>query len=308
MTHPAIHGIRLVLGGNAFGWTADRDQSLAVLDAFYEGGGRMIDTAEGYSNWVPGHVGGESETIIGEWLESRGVRDEMRIHTKVGMGGEPGCTAPERVATALDASLARLRTDHVDLYYAHRDDPQTPQDEVVDGFARLVTAGLTRSVGVSNFSAERLGSALDLADAKGVARPSILQNQYNLMERDAFEGALQHLCLARGVVHLPFYGLAIGFLTGKYRRAEDAAQSVRGERAAAYLKGKGPTVLSAMDAIAAETDATLSQIALAWLNAQPAIGAPIAGARSVEQVRELVGAANLTLTPDQLARLDQASR
>ncbi|WP_292685449.1 aldo/keto reductase [Novosphingobium sp.] len=303
--HPAIAGLRLVLGGNVFGMTADRDASFAVLDTFYELGGRMIDTAEGYSAWVPGHKGGESETMIGLWLDARGVRADMRIATKTNMYGKPGMLAPGKLAAALDGSLERLRTDYVDLFYAHRDDPQTPLDEVAEGFDALVKAGKIRSSGASNFTAERLAASLDAAARVGATPYTALQNEYNLVARDQYEGAVQDLCVKRGVIMLPYYGLASGFLTGKYRSEADLAGRARGESVRRYLQ-TGQAALATLDAVAAETGATQAQVALAWINAKPGIGAPIASATSAEQVRELCGAASLVLQPEQVARLDAA--
>lgn len=303
--HPSLGGLPLALGGNVFGWTSDEDASFAVLDAFYEAGGRMIDTAQGYSVWVPGHVGGESEAVIGKWAESRGVRKDVLIATKTNMMGTPGGLAPANVAAELDKSLERLRSDYIDLYYAHRDEDQTPQDEVAQGFDALVKAGKVRELGASNFSAERLGSALDVAEKLGLARYGVIQNEYNLVSRDGYEGAVQDLCVARGVASVPYYGLASGFLTGKYRKPEDFAASVRGEGVKKYAES-GAAVLSALDAIHAETGASLSAIALAWIRAQPGIAAPIASARTVEQVAPLIEGAKLELTPDQIARLNAA--
>ncbi len=305
MSHPSIAGIPLVLGGNVFGWNVKDDLALAVLDAFYEAGGRMIDTAQGYSAWIPGHVGGESERELGKWLESRGVRSEMRIATKVNIWAKPGMLAPAHVTAELELSLERLRSDYVDLYYAHNDDPETPQDEVAQGFAALVTAGKTRELGASNYTLERLVSARDAAARLGVAGYTVLQNEYNLVERSKFEGAMQDYCVANDVALLPYYGLAAGFLTGKYRTAADLEGRVRGTSVARYME-PGKPVLAAMDAVAAETGATLAQIALAWLMAQPGVAAPIASATSVAQVRELCGAAKLELSAEQLARLTSA--
>ena len=202
--HPSISGIPLVLGGNVFGWTADRDASFEVLDAFYENGGRMIDTAEAYSVWVSGHKGGESETIIGAWLKARGVRDKMRIATKTNVMGTAGGLAPEALKEHLSASLERLQTDYVDLYYAHRDDPETPQDEVAAGFEQLRATGLIREAGASNFSAERLSSALRAAKSAGVKGYGILQNQLNLLEQGEYPQALQNVCLANDIARLEF--------------------------------------------------------------------------------------------------------
>lgn len=303
--HPALAGIPLVLGGNVFGWTADRDTSFAVLDAFYEGGGRMIDTADVYSAWVPGHRGGESETVLGEWLKSRGVRAEMRIHTKTGMLGSKELYEPERVLKSLDRSLERLRTDYVDLYYAHIDYEELPVGEIVAAFDGAVRSCKVHSIGASKFSAGRLADALDFAEANGAVPFSILQNQYNLVDRAEFEGAAQDLCLTRGVPMLPFFGLANGFLTGKYRTETDFANSERGARIKALAQDKA-AVLAALDAVAAETEASHAQIALAWLLAQPGIGAPLASATTPAQVGELCGMASLALSHNQLAALSAA--
>ena len=300
----------LVLGGNVFGWTADRAASFAVLDAFVAGGGTMIDTADVYSAWVPGHRGGESESMIGEWLKASGKRDAVLIATKVGMlpgdGGEK--LAPARIAAACEASLKRLGTDRIDLYFAHQDDDAVPQDAVLEAFGKLVAAGKVRVLGASNFSAERLASANAIAAAAGTPRYEVLQPEYNLVSRDKFAGPLQDYCVEHEVGAVPYYGLASGFLTGKYRSADDLGKSVRGSRMGALLDGKGAAVLGAMDAVAAETGATLAQIALAWLIAQPGVTAPIASATSAAQLDELLPAMDLTLSPDQLARLDASGR
>lgn len=298
----------LVLGGNVFGWTADKAASFRILDRFAERGGVMIDTADVYSAWAPGHQGGESETVIGEWLKQSGKRDSVLIATKVGMlDGEGGTKlAPSRIAAAAEASLARLGIERIDLYYAHQDDDAVPQEDVLAAFGTLINAGKVHSVGASNFSAMRLKSALDLADTQDLPHYRALQNEYNLISRHKFEGELEDLCVTRNIASLPFYGLASGFLTGKYRSAADFGKSVRGGRMQAYLDGKGPAVLAALDAVAAETGATLAQIALAWLAAQPGVTAPIASATSVEQLDELLGFWDLTLTQDQLDRLCDA--
>ncbi len=298
----------LVLGGNVFDWTADRDASFAVLDAFVAGGGTMIDTADVYSAWVPGHRGGESETMIGEWLRASGKRDAVVLATKVGMlpgeGGEK--LAPARIAAACDASLQRLGTDRIDLYYAHQDDPETPQEEGAAAFDTLVRAGKVRVLGASNFTADRLRSALEVSEREGLARYEVLQPEYNLVSRDKFEGALQQLCVAEQVTALPYYGLASGFLTGKYRSEADLGQSVRGGRMKELVAGRGLPMLAAMDAVAAETGASLAQIALAWVAAQPGVGAPIASATGAAQLADLLPAMNLTLSKDQLRRLTDA--
>jgi aryl-alcohol dehydrogenase-like predicted oxidoreductase len=303
--HPAIAGIPLVLGGNVFGWTIDRDRSFQVLDAFYEAGGRMIDTAEGYSNWVPGHVGGESEAIIGAWLESRGVRTDMRIATKTGQSGAPGSLRPEAVAPALTGSLERLRTDYVDLYYAHRDDAATPLDEVAAAFGEAFAAGRARELGASNYTHGRLAAALDAAERTGVRPFSVLQPLYNLVARDDFEGPLQDLCVARGVAALPYYGLAAGFLTGKYRSREDWSGSSRAHALDSAAQSGGWERLATLRAAAESLGARPAQVALAWLLTRAAVAAPIASATSVEQVREITDSAALTLDPSILAQLDR---
>lgn len=303
--HPALAGLPLVLGGNVFGWTADLDTSFAVLDAFYEAGGRMIDTADVYSAWVPGHKGGESETVLGQWLESRGVRAEMRIHTKTGMLGAAELYAPERIEQSLARSLERLRTDYLDLYYAHRDYAELPVDEIAAAFAGTAASGKVRAIGASNFNAARLGGALDAAKSGGFAAFSVLQNEYNLVSRAAYPAELQELCTSNGIAMLPFFGLASGYLTGKYRSADDLAQSVRGTRMT-ELVTKGAPMLAVMDAIAAEIGASHAAIALAWLRHQHGIPAPIASATRVEQLAQLIEGATLNLRPDQLAALTAA--
>ena len=298
----------LVLGGNVFGWTADRAASFAVLDAFVAGGGTMIDTADVYSAWAPGHSGGESEAMIGEWLKASGKRDQVLIATKVGMlpgeGGEK--LAPARIAAAAEASLKRLGTDRIDLYYAHQDDDDVPQDAVLEAFGKLIDAGKVRVLGASNFHAARLKSAVDAAKASGMPRYHVLQPEYNLVSRHKFEGELQDYCITENIGVLPYYGLASGFLTGKYRTKDDLGQSVRGGRMADLLEGKGTAVLAEMDTVAEETGATLAQIALAWLIAQEGVTAPIASATRVEQLEDLLPAMELELSKYQLDRLDTA--
>ncbi|MGK6324877.1 aldo/keto reductase [Sphingomonas sp. DT-51] len=298
----------LVLGGNVFGWTADRAASFAVLDAFVAGGGTMIDTADVYSAWVDGHGGGESEAMIGEWLRTSGKRDQVLIATKVGMlpgeGGEK--LAPARIAAACDASLRRLGTDRIDLYFAHQDDEDQPQEAVAAAFARLVEAGKVRVLGASNFHAARLKSAVERARAAGLPHYQVLQPEYNLVSRHKFEGELQDYCVTENIGVVPYYGLAAGFLTGKYRSQDDLSKSVRGAPMGELLAGKGAAVLAALDAVSDETGATLAQVALAWLIAQPGVTAPIASATAAAQVEELLGALTLTLSPDQLERLTDA--
>jgi len=295
----------LILGGNVFGWTADEAASFAILDAFADGGGVMIDTADVYSAWAPGHQGGESETVIGRWLKQSGKRDKVRIATKVGMIAG---LAPATINAACDASLQRLGVERIDLYYAHKDDAGTPLAETLAAFDTLVRAGKVRALGASNYDAPRLAEALDVSAANGLAAYTVLQPWFNMVERARFEGPLQHLCVARGIGVAPYYSLANGFLTGKYRSEADLGKSVRGTRNIDYLRDdKGARVLAALDAVAAETGASLAQIALAWTAAQPGITAPIASATSVAQLDDLLGALRLELSSEQMAQLDEAS-
>ena len=298
----------LVLGGNVFGWTADRAASFAVLDAFVAGGGTMIDTADVYSAWVDGHKGGESETMIGTWLKASGKRDSVLLATKVGMlpgeGGEK--LAPARIIAAAEASLQRLGTDRIDLYYAHQDDESVPQEAVLEAFGTLIDAGKVRVLGASNFHAGRLKSAVDLAKASDLPRYHVLQPEYNLVSREKFEGELQDYCVTENIGVLPYYGLASGFLTGKYRNEADLGQSVRGAGMRKLLDGKGKAVLDAMDIVVDQTGATHAQVALAWLIAQPGVTAPIASATSAQQIEDLLPAMSLTLTPDQYDSLTLA--
>ncbi len=303
--HPAIAGLPLVLGGNVFGMTADEATSFAVLDAFYEAGGRMIDTADVYSAWVPGHKGGESETVLGKWFTASGKRAEMKLHTKTGMLGGSELYQPERVLASLEASLERLQTDYVDLYYAHRDYEELAMADVVAAFDGAARTGKVRSLGASNFTVARLTAALDAAEQQDAMPFSVLQNEYNLVARNAYGSDLQQLCTTRGIPMLPFFGLASGFLTGKYRTEADLGKSVRGARMTTLIES-GKPMLAAMDDVVRETGATHAQVALAWLRVQPGIGAPIASATSVAQVKELCGAASLVLSADQLARLGSA--
>ena len=306
---------RLVLGGNIFGATSCGEEAFAVLDRFFAAGGTMVDTADVYSVWVPGHVGGESETLIGEWLRRRGRRDDVLIATKVGLlpgeGGEKLEAA--RIAAAAEASLKRLGTDYIDLYYAHRDDARTPLEETLGAFDRLVREGKVRALGASNYSAERLARALQISEQAGLAPFTVLQPEYNLMSRNGgldpirFEGPLQQLCIERGLGVLPYFGLASGFLSGKYRSEADLAKGHRRDRVKEYLNPRGLRVLAVLDAVAAEADATPAQVALAWLAAQPGVTAPIAGATRVDQLEELLGAMSLELSSEQVERLSAAA-
>ncbi len=298
----------LILGGNVFGWTADKTASFAVLDTFVAGGGTMIDTADMYSSWVDGHKGGESETMIGDWLRTSGRRDDVLIATKVGMlpgeGGEK--LQPARIAAAAEASLKRLGTDRIDLYYAHQDDDTVPQEAVLEAFGKLIDAGKVRVIGASNFHAARLKSAVDAAKASDLPRYHVLQPEYNLVSRDKFEGELQDYCVTENIGVLPYYGLASGFLTGKYRTPDDLGASVRGGGIRDLLAGRGKAVLEAMDAVVSDTGASHAQVALAWLLAQPGITAPIASATSARQIEDLLPAMTLELSDEQLSALTLA--
>jgi aryl-alcohol dehydrogenase-like predicted oxidoreductase len=301
----------LMLGGNVFGWTADEATSFALLDAFVGAGFNAIDTADVYSRWVPGHQGGESETIIGAWLKARGpsVREKVVIATKLGLDLGEGRSGLSKawMAKAVDASLQRLATDHIDLYQAHRDDPATPLEATLEGFADLIAAGKVRVIGASNYSSARLAEALDISARRSLPRFETLQPLYNLVERPAYEAELKAVCETQGLSVIPYYSLASGFLTGKYRGEADLAKSPRGGGVKKYLNGLGLTTLKALDEVAAQHSATPAQVALAWLIAQPTIAAPIASATSVEQLSDILKAASLSLSAADLSRLDAAS-
>jgi aryl-alcohol dehydrogenase-like predicted oxidoreductase len=295
----------LALGGNVFGWTADEKTSFDVLDAFVDSGGTMIDTADVYSFWVPGHHGGESETVIGRWLKrDPSKRAKTVIATKVGFTAG---LAPETIAAACEASLRRLGIETIDLYYHHKDDPNVPLADSLGAMDALVKGGKVRAVGLSQYAPERLRAAMRTAETNGLARPCALQTWYNLVEREKLEGPLRDVALANRLGLIPFYGLANGFLTGKYRSREDLGKSTRGDRVEAYLEGRGMRVLDALDEVRAATGAPLAAIALAWTNAQPGVVATLASATSRDQVQELVAAMNLELSQEQIARLDEAS-
>lgn len=299
----------LMFGGNVFGWTADKATSFALLDALLDAGFNAIDTADVYSRWAPGHSGGESETVIGEWLAARGGRERVIIATKVGMDMGDGNVGLSRawITRAVDDSLRRLQTDYIDLYQAHRDDENTPLEETLEAFASLIQAGKVRAIGASNYSAPRLREALDVSAKLGVPRYESLQPHYNLVERAIFEEALESLCLAEGIGVINYFALAAGFLTGKYRSEADLAKSPRGAGVAKYLDERGKRILAALDAAAAATGATPGQIAIAWLIARPSVTAPIASATSIEQLHDLIGAARLTLDAETITALDHAS-
>ncbi|CAN5155592.1 aldo/keto reductase [soil metagenome] len=292
----------LVLGGNTFGWTSSRDESFAVLDAFVEAGGRSVDTAEGYSAWVPGNVGGESETIIGEWMASRGNRDAIVVATKVWGRSDPEGLSPLHVRAAIDASLTRLQTDHLDLYYAHRDDASIPLEDTVALFDELVRAGKVREFGVSNWSADRISTARQIAVDAGLTPITVAQDHYNLVER-GLETALVPTLLDLDIVELPYYGLAAGFLTGKYRPGASVESARAGGGEKLLEVPRNVELLGVLDEIAAARGVSVAAVALAWQRQQRAVGAPIASARTVEQVPALVESFGLELTADELARL-----
>jgi aryl-alcohol dehydrogenase-like predicted oxidoreductase len=292
---------RLCLGGNVFGWTADEAASFAVLDAFAEAGGTFVDTADAYSAWVPGHRGGESEEVLGRWMASRGNRDQMVVATKVGsLPGLEGLSEAT-VRKAAEGSLERLRTDRIDLYYAHRDDEGTALEETLGAFDALVGEGKVRQLGASNHTADRLAEALAVQDREGLARYVALQPKYNLLDRE-YEVELLPLLAREGLACLPYSSLASGFLTGKYREGVDV-DSPRAPKAAAYLDGRGLTALALLDEVAADRGTTVAAVALAWLAAQPTVVAPLASARSVEQLAGFLPALDLTLSRDELERL-----
>lgn len=297
----------LNLGGNVFGWTADQEASFAVLDAFAAGGGSLVDTADVYSQWVPGNSGGESETILGSWLAARGNRQDVVVATKVGQSSARHGTSREAVRAAIDGSLARLQTDYVDLYYAHIDDRDTPLEETVAALGEVVAQGKARYVAASNFTADRLAEALRIADDLGVARFVALQPHYNLVHRGDYEGALQDLAVREGIGVLPYYSLASGFLTGKYRDDAATVDSPRAGRAADYLDDRGRRVLAVLDEVAAVHAESVTAVALAWLRAQPGVVAPIASARTLEQVPDLLAGARLDLAADEVAALSAAA-
>lgn len=303
----ALRVAPLCLGGNVFGWTADEATSHQLLDGFVAGGFNFIDTADVYSRWADGHQGGESETVIGTWLKKRGKRDDVVIATKVGkdMGDDKKGLHQDYVQRAVDASLKRLQTDYIDLYQAHEDDLSLPVEELLETFAALIKAGKVRAIGASNFDGPRLDAALNAAQKNGLPRYESLQPHYNLMERKEFETELAPVCRKHGLGVIPYFALASGFLTGKYRAEKDFAKSVRGEDAQQYLNPRGRAVLAALDDVAARQNATPAQVALAWLMTR--VTAPIASATSVAQLNDIMNSATLKLTGGDVGALDKAS-
>lgn len=300
----------LAFGGNVFGWTADEKTSFALLDAFVAAGFNFIDTADVYSRWHPGNSGGESETIIGKWLKARGNRDKVVIATKLGieMGPDKKGLSRAYMMQAVDASLRRLQTDYIDLYQSHRDDPDTPIEETLSAYAELIKQGKVREIGASNFSADRLAESLRISAAQGLPRYQSLQPLYSLVERGEFEGPLEELCLREKIGVIPYYSLASGFLTGKYRSKADISGRTRGPRVEKYLNDAGLRVLNALDDVAKRYNARLAQVTLAWMIARASITAPIASATNLDQLQELMQSADIALDQDAITQIDQASR
>jgi aryl-alcohol dehydrogenase-like predicted oxidoreductase len=294
----------LVLGGNVFGWTADKPTSFAVLDAFLDAGFNAVDTADVYSRWAQGHQGGESETVLGDWMKERGNRDGVVVITKVGseMPAGKGLKAAY-IESACEASLRRLKTDRIDLYFSHFPDKDTPIEETLEAHQKLIAAGKVRAVGGSNYDAVGLKEALDKSGAKR-ARYTVLQPHYNLLVRDQYEGPLEDLCVKESLGVIPYFALASGFLTGKYRSEADLKKSPRGGRMKANFNSRGLAILAALDKVSKARNATPAQVALAWLMARPSVTAPIASATSVTQLKELAPAAELRLTAEDMKAFD----
>lgn len=299
----------LVFGGNVFGWTADEATSFALLDAFVEAGFDAVDTADAYSRWVPGHSGGESETIIGKWLKARGRRDHVKILTKVGsdMGQGHNDLSPAWIETAVEASLRRLQTDYIDLYQTHWPDPKTSQDETLRALDKLVQAGKVRAIGASNHSAQQVSEALDISQREGLAAYATIQPHYNLYSRDTFEGGLQDLAVQKGLGVITYFSLESGFLTGKYKTVDQIAGTKREGMLKDKFDERGVRILAVLDAVAQKNEATSAQVALAWLLAQPGVTAPIVSATSTEQLADTLKAATLKLSDEDLAELTEAS-
>jgi aryl-alcohol dehydrogenase-like predicted oxidoreductase len=296
----------IALGGNVFGWTADEAESFAVLDGYAAAGGNFIDTADVYSAWAPGNSGGESETILGRWIANRGRREQTIVATKVGKHPQYSGLSAKTIRAAAENSLKRLETEYIDLYYAHADDEKTSLEETLGAFDALVREGKVRYIAASNYSAPRLAKALEVSDREGYARFVALQQHYNLMERNQYEGELADLVAKEGLSSIPYFALASGFLTGKYRPGAKV-QSQRAQSAGAYLTEKGIKVLAALDEIASAHNAAIATIALAWLAAQPTVVAPIASARTTEQLPDLLSVSEVRLSDLEMRRLNEAS-
>jgi aryl-alcohol dehydrogenase-like predicted oxidoreductase len=299
----------LVFGGNVFGWTADKKTSFDLLDRLAAAGLDAVDTADVYSAWAPGNKGGESETILGEWMKERGKRSSTIVITKVGspMGpGKKGLKA-KYIAEAAEASLKRLGVETIDLYLSHWPDPETPHEETLEAYAKLKQAGKIRWCGASNYNAEMMRASLDVAEAKGLPRYEVLQPEYNLYDRGSYDGPLRDLCISEDIGVITYFSLAKGFLSGKYRSEADLAQSPRGGGVKAYLNPRGDRILAALDEIAAKHEVKQAEVALAWLIQRPGVTAPIASATSLEQMESLIEATTLSLTAGDVAELDAAS-
>jgi aryl-alcohol dehydrogenase-like predicted oxidoreductase len=299
----------LVLGGNVFGWTADEATSFKLLDAFVAAGGNCIDTADTYSRWVPGHQGGESETVIGKWMKQRGNRAKVLIATKVGMemGPDKKGLSKAYILREVEDSLTRLQTDYIDLYQSHRDDPDTPVQETLEAFAQLRKQGKVRAIGASNFGADRLTESLRVSRQRDLPAYQSLQPHYNLCERADYEQQLEPVCREAGLGVIPYFSLAAGFLTGKYRSEADLAKSPRGQGIKKYLNERGLRILAALDQVAKQTSSTPTAVALAWLLARPSITSPIASATSLAQLDMLIAGCQLKLDAAAVALLDRAS-
>ena len=299
----------LAFGGNVFGWTVDEPTSFVLLDTFVDAGFNLIDTADSYSRWVPGHAGGESETIIGRWIAKRGRHDDVVIATKIGsdMGLGYKCLRREYIMQGVEQSLKRLQVDAIDLYQSHWDDEATPLDETLEAYSRLLQQGKVKAIGASNLTADRLGQALEASRKNGIPRYETLQPQYNLYDRNSFEGPLQDLCVREGLGVITYFSLAAGFLTGKYRSEKDFAKSQRGRGMQKYLNARGMLILGALDEVAQRHGVKPAHVALAWLVGRPGVTAPIARATSRAQLRELIAAMQLALDPDDVRALDRAS-
>lgn len=303
-----LHVAPLAFGGNVFGWTADEATTFKLLDAFVAGGFNLIDTADSYSNWAPGHKGGESETVLGNWIHARGNREQVVIATKVGGDmGEGKNLRKDYILRAVEASLKRLRTDYIDLYQTHWDDLDTPIEETLEALDQLVTAGKARWIGASNYSPERLQESMRISAAMGLSSYVSLQPRYNLFDRDVFERDYAPICEEHGLGVINYYSLASGFLTGKYRSEADFGKSVRGSSMPKYLVPHGLKILTALDAVSERLNSTPAAVSLAWLMARPHIVAPIASSTSISQLNELMSAAELHLSKADMAQLDEAS-
>jgi aryl-alcohol dehydrogenase-like predicted oxidoreductase len=307
--HSRLKAAPLAFGGNVFGWTADEKTSFSLLDAFVDADCNLVDTADVYSHWVPGHKGGESETIIGKWLKQSGKRDKVIIATKVGMEMEPGKKGLSRahIQSSVEDSLRRLQTDYIDLYFSHKDDPDVPIEETLDAYAQLIRQGKIRVIGASNYSAERLEEALQISERNDLPAYECLEPEYNLYDRADYEKNLEPICMKYGLGVISYFSLASGFLTGKYRSEADLAKSPRGQMVKRYLNERGFRIIDALEQVARRYGTTPASVAIAWLVARPSVTAAIASATSVRQLNELVRAAELKLDSESIALLNKAS-